>query len=240
MPESRLRMPACFKIAAVSHDSDKHPCVPSPCHTPRARRSGLPQGLPKFTSAMGDAARYVPLILQNRSSEPVQPQTHGRLVECVYWVEAELDVPWGGDVRVDLPTTICECCAAMCVRWTTQRPLALLRVTDSVPASAEFRNSSHGSARRSNPGDRGPCRAARVGPNRHGARAARHQQPGVRVLMQQSDARTIVEVQPVLLGGTPAATRNHDGQGARRARTCAASSRLLHYNELERCAVVCA
>jgi len=36
----------------------------------------------------------------------VQPQTHGRLVTADYWVEVELGVPMGSDVRVDLPTTI--------------------------------------------------------------------------------------------------------------------------------------
>jgi len=67
---------------------------------------GSYDGVDPFTSCMGEAARFVPLLLANNTREPVQPQTHGRLVTCDYWVEVELDVPMGSDINVVLETTI--------------------------------------------------------------------------------------------------------------------------------------
>lgn len=67
---------------------------------------GTYEGVDPFTACTGDEARFVPLLLANNTREPVQPQTHGRLVTCDYWVEVELDVPMGSDINVVLETTI--------------------------------------------------------------------------------------------------------------------------------------
>lgn len=64
------------------------------------------EGVEPFTTCTGEDARMAPVVLANARG-PVEPQTHGRLVTCDYWVECQLDVPMGTDVTVDLPTTIC-------------------------------------------------------------------------------------------------------------------------------------
>eukprot|EP00753_Platysulcus_tardus_P010517 PLAT2790.1.p2 GENE.PLAT2790.1~~PLAT2790.1.p2 ORF type:complete len:375 (-),score=167.53 PLAT2790.1:123-1205(-) len=64
------------------------------------------EGVPPHTSAVGDEARRVPLGLVHRRYGGIEPETHGRLITCEYWVVLDCDVAMGMDVQLEIPVTI--------------------------------------------------------------------------------------------------------------------------------------
>lgn len=59
-------------------------------------------GEQKVPLAGQEGARQVPLHIPGS----VHPATKGQLIHTHYWCDVELDVPWGGDVNLELPFAI--------------------------------------------------------------------------------------------------------------------------------------
>jgi hypothetical protein len=63
-------------------------------------------GVPKRSSAMGDAARFVPLRLVRDDGQMLSPQTYGQIVTCEYWIEVRCRISWGSAAAVDVPVRV--------------------------------------------------------------------------------------------------------------------------------------
>jgi len=65
------------------------------------------EGVKAGEDASGDKARSVPVMLMDQKGMGAfVPETHGRLIECKYWVEVEYDIPYAPDIEIRLPLTI--------------------------------------------------------------------------------------------------------------------------------------
>jgi len=63
-------------------------------------------GIPAMTAQTGEEARYIPLRLASEGSEALQPETKGKLVQCEYFLDVQLDVPFSPDIHLHLPVNI--------------------------------------------------------------------------------------------------------------------------------------
>jgi len=65
-------------------------------------------GVEANSEAVGENARQVPLPLNHRHHGTIEPETHGHLVHCEYWVDVECDIPMAPDIEIHMPIHIYE------------------------------------------------------------------------------------------------------------------------------------
>lgn len=63
-------------------------------------------GCEAFQKLLGSDARQVPIALTHSQHGTIQPQTNGKLINCKYWVDVEVAIPWAPDIEIHMPISI--------------------------------------------------------------------------------------------------------------------------------------